>query len=317
MSQTLLKVFQGGTGLGSGTSGGVPYFSSSSVIGSSAALTANAIIIGGGAGSAPAASSATVDGSGNLAAATVSPSSTSQQTTALYKSAAGGIGLSDGGGQCLNARLQSFVGSPPVNYWVAMGTVAGFIPALFPEGTDTNINAVFLTKGTGAFFFQTNGGNGFGTTQMAISNVASAVNYIAFAGGPTGSGPFIGSNGSDTNPDFNITAQGAGSIGLYNWQSDRSASYQTPGTGFSITIANGVGFLQLDPAGALLTGTITMPAAPTNGQLVGFSSTQTITTLTASPNSGQSIKNAPTTIAGGQGFLYWYRAADSTWYRRY
>lgn len=37
----------------SGTSGGVPYFSSGSALGSSAALTANAVVIGGGAGSAP------------------------------------------------------------------------------------------------------------------------------------------------------------------------------------------------------------------------------------------------------------------------
>lgn len=317
MSQTLLKVFQGGTGLGSGTSGGVPYFSSSSVIGSSAALTANAIIIGGGAGSAPAASSATVDGSGNLAAATVSPGSTSPQTTALYKSAAGGIGLSDGGGQCLNARLQSFVGSPPVDYWVAMGTVAGFIPALFPEGTDSNISAVFLTKGSGAFFFQTNGSNGFGTTQMAISHVANAVNYVAFAGGTTGNGASIGSNGTDTNPDFKFTAQGMGSLAFMNWQSDRAYSLQTPGTGFSITISNGVSSLILDPAGTLATGTIVLPAAPTDGQLVNVSSSQIITALTVSPNSGQSIKNAPTTLTAGGGFKYLYMVSNATWYRQY
>ncbi len=38
-----------------GTSGGIPYFSSSSVISSSAALTANALVLGGGAGTTPAA----------------------------------------------------------------------------------------------------------------------------------------------------------------------------------------------------------------------------------------------------------------------
>jgi len=49
-----LGVASGGTGLTSGTSGGVPYFSSSSAISSSAALTANQLVIGGGAGAAPA-----------------------------------------------------------------------------------------------------------------------------------------------------------------------------------------------------------------------------------------------------------------------
>lgn len=48
-------VSQGGTGLASGTSGGILYFSAAAVIASSAALTANALLIGGGAGAAPAA----------------------------------------------------------------------------------------------------------------------------------------------------------------------------------------------------------------------------------------------------------------------
>lgn len=48
-----LAVGRGGTGIGSGTSGGIPYFSSTSTIASSALLTANALVTGGGAGAAP------------------------------------------------------------------------------------------------------------------------------------------------------------------------------------------------------------------------------------------------------------------------
>lgn len=48
-----LPVSNGGTGLTSGTSGGIPYFSSSTTMASSAALTANAPVIGGGVGVAP------------------------------------------------------------------------------------------------------------------------------------------------------------------------------------------------------------------------------------------------------------------------
>ena len=50
-----VPVADGGTGLSSGTSGGVPYFSAAATIASSGALTANAIVLGGGAGAAPAA----------------------------------------------------------------------------------------------------------------------------------------------------------------------------------------------------------------------------------------------------------------------
>ena len=49
-----LPVANGGTGLGSGTSGGVLYYSAAGTLASSAALTANALVRGGGAGAAPA-----------------------------------------------------------------------------------------------------------------------------------------------------------------------------------------------------------------------------------------------------------------------
>lgn len=52
-SWSVLGVAGGGTGLTSGTSGGVPYFSAPGTIASSAALAANALVIGGGAGAAP------------------------------------------------------------------------------------------------------------------------------------------------------------------------------------------------------------------------------------------------------------------------
>ena len=49
-----LPVANGGTGLTSGTSGGVLYYSATGTLASSAALVANALVIGGGAGVAPA-----------------------------------------------------------------------------------------------------------------------------------------------------------------------------------------------------------------------------------------------------------------------
>ena len=48
-----LSVLSGGTGLQSGVSGGIPYFSSNTTMASSALLTANGVVIGGGAGLAP------------------------------------------------------------------------------------------------------------------------------------------------------------------------------------------------------------------------------------------------------------------------
>lgn len=48
-----LPVASGGTGLSSGTSGGVLYYSATGTLASSAALAASALVVGGGAGSAP------------------------------------------------------------------------------------------------------------------------------------------------------------------------------------------------------------------------------------------------------------------------
>jgi hypothetical protein len=48
-----LAVIYGGTGLQSGLSGGIPYFSTNTTIASSALLTANGVVVGGGAGIAP------------------------------------------------------------------------------------------------------------------------------------------------------------------------------------------------------------------------------------------------------------------------
>lgn len=60
-----LGVANGGTGLSSGTSGGIPYFSGTTTIASSGVLAANSLMIGGGAGVAP---STTTTGTGVVTA---------------------------------------------------------------------------------------------------------------------------------------------------------------------------------------------------------------------------------------------------------
>ena len=91
--------------------------------------------------------------------------------------------------------------------------------------------------------------------------------------------------------------------------------YVTPTTGFSNTIANTTTNYIVEPAGTLATGTITMPASPVNGQRVTIASKTAITALTHSPNSGQTLNGALTTIAAN-GFGTWiYRTTNTSWYR--
>jgi len=92
-------------------------------------------------------------------------------------------------------------------------------------------------------------------------------------------------------------------------------TYNVPLTGFALTIGASIQYLILDPAGTLATGTITMPASPTDGYRVGIASSKIVTALTLTPNTGQTIPNSPTALAAGVGVTFLYRNANATWYR--
>ncbi|MGH7174939.1 MAG: hypothetical protein ACREGR_01100, partial [Minisyncoccia bacterium] len=92
-------------------------------------------------------------------------------------------------------------------------------------------------------------------------------------------------------------------------------TYNVPVTGFSLTIGAGIDNLILDPAGTLATGTVTMPAAPLDGQRVTIASSHIVTTLTVQGNTGQTLDGTITSIAAN-GFATWiYLATPATWYR--
>lgn len=96
-----------------------------------------------------------------------------------------------------------------------------------------------------------------------------------------------------------------------------TASVQTPTTGFTITPAPGVQVLTLNPAGTLATGTLNMPVSPADGQQLQVSTTHTIAALTVAPQEGQTISNAPTMLAAGTGFAYYFNQASQNWFRVY
>lgn len=114
-------------------------------------------------------------------------------------------------------------------------------------------------------------------------------------------------------PTFTGTAAAA-NLTSSGFVADPGYNYQTPSTGFTITMANTNFHLILDPAGTLATGTITMCAAPVDGQVVDIKISQIITALTVAGNSGQSVKGNPTSAAVGSSFTGIYRATNTTWY---
>jgi hypothetical protein len=98
-------------------------------------------------------------------------------------------------------------------------------------------------------------------------------------------------------------------------QADQSKVDVSPSTGFSQTIANNCTTLLLKPSGTLASGTVVMPAAPVDGQIARVLSSQTITSLTVSPSSGQTVLGAPSTTGPSAPFSMIYDLASTTWYR--
>ena len=172
-------------------------------------------------------------------------------------------------------------------------------------------NAATGGTGGGAQLIAGPGGNGT-TTNGAGGTVIVGSGYGGLGAGAAGSnGSILLQVGGNTIASFDPN----GNFLHSKAECDQSFNYQTPTTGFSITIGNNISTVILDPAGTLATGTITMPAAPVNGQKVTVSSSQIITALTVNGNTGQTITNAPTSAAAGIGFTYIYRVTNTTWYR--
>lgn len=139
-----------------------------------------------------------------------------------------------------------------------------------------------------------------------VSDSAANQMNFTFAGGyrffNTNSGGLA--VGFDSNGNF-INGKGT---------ADQSYSLQTPTTGSTITIAGGVKTLVINPASLLAALTIVMPASPINGQeIVVAAENFGVTSLTVSGNTGQTISNAPTTLAAGQGFKFQYNLANTNW----
>ena len=92
-------------------------------------------------------------------------------------------------------------------------------------------------------------------------------------------------------------------------------NYSTPVTGFSATLAATDGQVILNPSGTLATGTVTMPASPSDGQPIGIVTTQQITSFSVVANTGQTIAGAPSaaTISPGYRLTCVYSSAASKW----
>jgi hypothetical protein len=87
-------------------------------------------------------------------------------------------------------------------------------------------------------------------------------------------------------------------------------------TGAAHEIPVSTGTCLLTPAGAISGVTLTLPAQASDGFRQSILSSQTVTGLTVSPGSGQTIVGtASFTLAAGSEAVFMFVADTSTWYR--
>ena len=98
-----------------------------------------------------------------------------------------------------------------VNYWNFYGSTTTNAIAMYATGSDANIPVIFISKGTGAQVFYTNGPT-TPVVQFNIAHTASAVNYVEVTGGSAGTGVALLARGTDTNIPITFNPKGTGGV---------------------------------------------------------------------------------------------------------
>jgi hypothetical protein len=303
-SNTAVTVAQGGTGLTSGTSGGVPYFSSTSAITSSGTLTANVPIIGGGLGGAP--SSGTRSGNttefGTVSGALTSGNCLKSDASGNIVDAAGACGGSGSPGGS-NTQVQynnssAFGGSSGITLTATVATLAN---AGFPAPATKTANYTILCT-DGPIY----GSTGSGAITLTLSTTCASGHRFVVKKTSTGDTNAITVQGSSG------TIDGASTVSIVT--PNYATVYEFDGTNFQDI---GAGVTASDPNvnnAALVWNNTTKTPTWTAGSLV-IASGKTLTTNSTLTLAGVDTKtltvNNSLTLAGSDGTTLTFQGTDT------
>lgn len=185
---TDLAVADGGTGISSGTSGGILYFSASGTLASSGVLASNAIVLGGGAGTTPAT---TTTGTGVVTAVGNAVNTTGGLVTQSGTLASSAILLGGGASTAITSTttgtgVVTAVGNA-VNTTGGLVTQSGTLTAnniLLGGGASTAITSSSLLATSAAVTSGTYIKSiGYADTVVALGNTGTAINLDVVSGG--------------------------------------------------------------------------------------------------------------------------------------
>ena len=109
----------------------------------------------------------------------------------------------------IQARISATANA--VNYVQVTGAATGSAPTISAQGSDTNTNLTFQSKGTFGFTFRNSSS---GTVASITHSGSSTPNYLQLASTVSGSAPTLNAQGTDTNVDLNLSAKGTGAVNM-------------------------------------------------------------------------------------------------------
>ena len=220
------------------------------------------------------------------------------------------------------APAQNGVVAGAVNGLRLFGAVSGAPAGLASAGSDAAVDLEVATQGNGILHFSANGND-----VMRLVSTSGFANYLTLSPGSAGAPAGISSAGALGANGVTLAGAGDGAVSLgsagasgspvalLGARAEQSYSYQTPASGAAITVPNNCSLLQIAGSAALAALSVTLPAAPIDGQEVTLATLPAITALTLAANSGQTLAGAATAMPANSAIRFIFFATGSLWAR--